>query len=182
MRDHRAFGRALCHPCARPMSDIQLAPAQCLAEQTPEEWEAVLRGWGEPRYRALQIFRWIHQRGILSPAEMTDVPKRLRDRLGERVPAKYLDFRDADWTRGACATPVVAELVPGKLVDVKLVELLYFRAATACIVRWTGGTEHSMLVLVLLAPADPWLRPARARPETIGPLYCGWHRKARMAC
>src|ERR1700742_4973502 len=63
------------------MSDIQLAPAQCLAEQTPEEWEAVLRGWGEPRYRALQIFRWIHQRGILSPAEMTDVPKRLRDRL-----------------------------------------------------------------------------------------------------
>ncbi|HEX4354825.1 MAG TPA: 23S rRNA (adenine(2503)-C(2))-methyltransferase RlmN, partial [Polyangiales bacterium] len=58
-----------------------LAPAQSLAEQLPEEWDVTLRAWGEPRYRALQIFRWIHQRGVLNPAQMTDLPKRLRDRL-----------------------------------------------------------------------------------------------------
>jgi 23S rRNA (adenine2503-C2)-methyltransferase len=63
------------------MSDLQLAPAQSLAEQLPEEWEALLGVWSEPRYRALQIFRWIHQRGVLNPAQMTDLPKRLRDRL-----------------------------------------------------------------------------------------------------
>jgi 23S rRNA (adenine2503-C2)-methyltransferase len=58
-----------------------LAPAQSLAEQLPEEWDVTLRAWGEPRYRALQIFRWIQQRGVLNPAQMTDLPKRLRDRL-----------------------------------------------------------------------------------------------------
>jgi 23S rRNA (adenine2503-C2)-methyltransferase len=63
------------------MSEPKLAPAQNLAEQLPHEWEAVLTAWGEPRYRALQIFRWIHRRGVLDPNEMTDVPKRLRDRL-----------------------------------------------------------------------------------------------------
>src|SRR5690606_15492554 len=39
--------------------------------------------WGEPRYRATQIFRWIHRRGVVDPAGMTDLPKRLRARLEE---------------------------------------------------------------------------------------------------
>jgi 23S rRNA (adenine2503-C2)-methyltransferase len=63
------------------MSDLQLAPAQNLIEQLPHEWEAVLRNWGEPRYRALQIFRWIHQRGVMDASLMSDLPKRLRERL-----------------------------------------------------------------------------------------------------
>ena len=63
------------------MAQVQLAPAQHLAEHLPEEWDTVLRAWGEPRYRATQIFRWIHQRGVLDPQQMTDLPKRLRDRL-----------------------------------------------------------------------------------------------------
>jgi len=65
------------------MSEPRLMPAQNLAEQLPHEWEAVLSGWGEPRYRALQIFRWIYQRGVLDPAQMSDLPKRLRERLAQ---------------------------------------------------------------------------------------------------
>ena len=63
------------------MSDLQLAPAQNLIEQLPHEWEAVLREWGEPRYRALQIFRWIQQRGVMDASLMSDLPKRLREKL-----------------------------------------------------------------------------------------------------
>ena len=37
--------------------------------------------WGEPRYRGKQIFDWIHRRGVLDPDEMSNVPKRLRERL-----------------------------------------------------------------------------------------------------
>lgn len=43
--------------------------------------EALLRSWGEPPYRAKQLLRWIHQRGVRSVSEMTDLPKRLRERL-----------------------------------------------------------------------------------------------------
>jgi 23S rRNA (adenine2503-C2)-methyltransferase len=60
-----------------------LPPPAHLAEQIPEEWEKTLNSWGEPRYRALQIFRWIHQRGVLNPLQMTDLPLRLREKLAQ---------------------------------------------------------------------------------------------------
>jgi 23S rRNA (adenine2503-C2)-methyltransferase len=52
-----------------------------LIEQFPEEWEQTLSAWGEPRFRALQVFRWIHHRGVLDPMQMTDLPHSLRERL-----------------------------------------------------------------------------------------------------
>jgi 23S rRNA (adenine2503-C2)-methyltransferase len=52
-------------------------------ERLPEEWAEVVRGWGEPVYRGKQIFQWIHARGVLDPNEMSDVPKRLREKLVE---------------------------------------------------------------------------------------------------
>ena len=46
-----------------------------------EELEALLLSIGEPRYRAGQIFSQLH-RG-LSPAEMTNIGKKTRERLAE---------------------------------------------------------------------------------------------------
>ncbi len=37
--------------------------------------------WGEPAYRARQLFHWIHRRGVLDPQEMTDLPAALRERI-----------------------------------------------------------------------------------------------------
>jgi 23S rRNA (adenine2503-C2)-methyltransferase len=47
----------------------------------PDELEQRLVGWGEPAYRARQIFLNVHRRGVLDPREMTDVPLALRERL-----------------------------------------------------------------------------------------------------
>jgi len=47
----------------------------------PEEWVAALAELGEPKYRAVQVFRWIHRRGELDPAKMTDLSLGLRERL-----------------------------------------------------------------------------------------------------
>ncbi len=41
----------------------------------------VLKGIGEPRFRADQIYKWIFARGARSFDEMSNVPKRLRDTL-----------------------------------------------------------------------------------------------------
>jgi 23S rRNA (adenine2503-C2)-methyltransferase len=65
----------------------------------PEEWKAELERLGEPSYRALQIFRWIHKRGVLEPEKMTDLPAKLRETLraeGLAPPAEVLDVRRAD--------------------------------------------------------------------------------------
>jgi 23S rRNA (adenine2503-C2)-methyltransferase len=66
-----------------PLSPPLLAPAGPL-ERLPEEWAEVMVSIGEPRYRGLQVFRWIHQRGVLDAEQMSDLPKRLREKLAEQ--------------------------------------------------------------------------------------------------
>ena len=49
----------------------------------PAELETVLQEMGEPKYRAKQIFRWLHL-GVTSFEEMSDLSKNLRAKLEER--------------------------------------------------------------------------------------------------
>ncbi len=60
------------------MSDPILHPMARL----PEEWAESLRASGEKPFRAKQIFRWIHERGVFDPEQMTDLAKPLRTQLG----------------------------------------------------------------------------------------------------
>jgi 23S rRNA (adenine2503-C2)-methyltransferase len=43
--------------------------------------EALLETWGEPRYRAKQIWQWLYVHLVTDVAEMTSLPKTLRERL-----------------------------------------------------------------------------------------------------
>ncbi len=49
---------------------------------------------GEPRYRADQVFRGLHGRRLQSFAEMTDLPKALREKLGESAAATTLTLEE----------------------------------------------------------------------------------------
>jgi len=46
---------------------------------------------GEKRFRAVQLFRWIHQRGCANFGDMSDLAKSLRDKLGGVAFVKALD-------------------------------------------------------------------------------------------
>jgi 23S rRNA (adenine2503-C2)-methyltransferase len=50
---------------------------------TAEEWESWLAAGGAPRYRAKQLFQWMHQKGELDPERMTNLDKGTRARLLE---------------------------------------------------------------------------------------------------
>ena len=45
--------------------------------------EQFLQGQGKERFRALQVFKWIYQQGIVTFDEMTNISKNLRSELGE---------------------------------------------------------------------------------------------------
>jgi 23S rRNA (adenine2503-C2)-methyltransferase len=60
-----------------------LAPPTHPLERLPEEWEARVVEWGEPKYRGRQIFEWIHARGVVDPEAMTNLPKGARARLAD---------------------------------------------------------------------------------------------------
>ena len=51
-----------------------------LKSMTMEEMSALLKSWGEPAFRAGQLFSWLH-RGVTSFDEMTNLSKPLRERL-----------------------------------------------------------------------------------------------------
>ncbi len=53
-----------------------------LKSMTPEELEDLVTDMGEAPFRAAQIFRWL-QAGVVSFDEMTNLSKRLRERLAE---------------------------------------------------------------------------------------------------
>jgi 23S rRNA (adenine2503-C2)-methyltransferase len=62
-------------------SSPQLAAPQSPIERLPEEWSELLATWGEPRYRASQVFRWIQASGVSDPEAMSNLPRALRERL-----------------------------------------------------------------------------------------------------
>lgn len=59
----------------------------------PDEIAKLLTDWGEPPYRGVQIFEWIHGKRASSFDEMTNLPKSLRRLLAEKF-------------RISCLTPV----------------------------------------------------------------------------
>jgi 23S rRNA (adenine2503-C2)-methyltransferase len=67
------------------------------------ELEAFFGELGQPAYRAQQVFRWLHQRGARSFAEMTDLPKALRESLPEQASCAPMEIakveRGRDGTR-----------------------------------------------------------------------------------
>lgn len=55
--------------------------------------EDFFREIGEPKFRAQQVFRWIHGRGVENFEEMTDLSKKLRSRLTELAVVPSLKLR-----------------------------------------------------------------------------------------
>lgn len=65
----------------------------------PEEWERFVASKGERPYRALQVFRWIHARGVGDPAQMTDLGRSLRaviEQAGLSMPSTVTHVHHSD--------------------------------------------------------------------------------------
>ena len=56
-----------------------------LKSMTLQELGAVFKEMGQPSFRAKQVYTWLHK-GVRSYEEMTNLPKALRDALGEQFP------------------------------------------------------------------------------------------------
>ena len=52
-----------------------------LAGMSREGLRALFAAYGEKPFRAEQVMKWIHQRGVLDIDSMTDISKNLRENL-----------------------------------------------------------------------------------------------------
>jgi 23S rRNA (adenine2503-C2)-methyltransferase len=83
----------------------------------PEELEALLAEQRQPRYRARQLFAWLHQRAELDPARMSDLPAPLRAWLADSgelgASAEVRRLRSAD----GLTTKLLLRLADGQLIE-----------------------------------------------------------------
>jgi 23S rRNA (adenine2503-C2)-methyltransferase len=107
-----------------------------LLDLTKEELSEQLAAWGEPRYRADQVWRWVCQRGAAHFAEMTDLPAGLRARLEETFAIDPLQEVQAITSRDRLTRKVLFALPDGQTIETVL--MLYDRRRTLCISTQAG--------------------------------------------
>ena len=71
---------------------------------------------GRP-FRARQLYRWIHQRGVTDFDEMTDLSKALRAKLKERCAARARSRRTSSSARSTGPSSTACKTRDGKLIE-----------------------------------------------------------------
>jgi len=107
-----------------------------LLDLTRPQLQDLMKSWGQPAYRGNQIYDWLHKNLVTDPAQMTNLPKALRERLAAETYINPLELivqvdDDAGETRTA-----LFRLPDGSTIEVVL--MLYDKRRTVCISTQVG--------------------------------------------
>lgn len=121
---------------------IHLAPGAqangrpALYDLSFDELKALLASWGEPEYRARQLWAWLYKRLPASFDEMTDLPARLRQRLAAETVLHRLRIVAEQESSDRGTRKLLLELPDGQRIESVLMS--YERRRTACISTQAG--------------------------------------------
>lgn len=102
----------------------------------PEQLEREIIAMGAPKFRAKQVFRWLHVQRVFDFAQMTDLSKQFQSQLSEHF---YVNMPKIAQTLASCADDTVkylCRLSDGNLVET--VRMVYHHGITACISTQVG--------------------------------------------
>jgi 23S rRNA (adenine2503-C2)-methyltransferase len=100
------------------------------------ELEGLLRGWGQPAYRARQLFRQLYVNLAPTPAEMTDLPVALRERLAAETHLDPIAPAQEQVADGGLTRKALFRLDGGVVVESVL--MVYPDRATVCVSTQAG--------------------------------------------
>ncbi|HIU31838.1 MAG TPA: 23S rRNA (adenine(2503)-C(2))-methyltransferase RlmN [Candidatus Caccousia avistercoris] len=109
---------------------------QDIKSKTKEELQEWLKEWGQPAYRGGQVFRWLHQVGVESFEEMTDLPRELRQGLAERCYIASAQVSRRQVSRLDGTVKYLFRLFDGEHVECVLME--YHHGVSICISTQVG--------------------------------------------
>jgi 23S rRNA (adenine2503-C2)-methyltransferase len=107
-----------------------------LYDLTLLDLEALLREWGQPAYRARQIYRQLYANLVTEPAQMTDLPLPLRQRLAAETRIGSLQLVRLQTADDGLTRKALFQLPGGEVVESVL--MVYPDRATACISTQAG--------------------------------------------
>ncbi|MGD2164809.1 MAG: 23S rRNA (adenine(2503)-C(2))-methyltransferase RlmN [Anaerolineae bacterium] len=115
---------------------VSASQPACLYDLDLSEIEALFESWGEPPYRADQVWEWLYVHLVDSFDEMTNLPKRLRHRLAQQTTLDVLDLVDTSRTADGRTRKDLLELRDGEMVEAVLMR--YETRRTACLSTQVG--------------------------------------------
>jgi 23S rRNA (adenine2503-C2)-methyltransferase len=107
-----------------------------LLDLTSIELERLFTGWGEPAYRVDQVERWLYKRHITDTAQMTSLPKSLRERLADECIINPLRVVTSIDSADSHTRKTLFALADGR--EVEAVLMRYNRRQTLCISTQAG--------------------------------------------
>ena len=110
-------------------------PGPLLYDFSLEELTELLAGWGQPAFRARQVYRQLYV-NLAAPADMTDLPKALRERLAAETRSSGLALVRGHEGDGGLTRKVLWTLPDGAPVESVL--MVYEDRATVCVSSQSG--------------------------------------------
>jgi 23S rRNA (adenine2503-C2)-methyltransferase len=100
------------------------------------ELKQILTSWGEPEYRARQVWNWIYSQLATSPFESTTLPKTLQQQLDQSFLFQSLTAEASSASADAQTRKILFRLLDGYAIETVLMH--YHRGNTACISTQAG--------------------------------------------
>jgi 23S rRNA (adenine2503-C2)-methyltransferase len=110
--------------------------APLVYDLTSEDLASMMRAWGEPAYRARQIYHALYRELLDSPSDMTALPLSLRSRLQENLRFKAIEQTSEVESSDRRTRKTLFTLDGGQAIEVVLMR--YARRFTACISTQAG--------------------------------------------
>ena len=107
-----------------------------LGELNIKETEALLLKLGEPKYRARQIYEWLHKKHVTSFDEMRNIPKSLREKLESEYRITVMQAEDVLISKIDGTRKYIFALYDGNVIEAVLMK--YKHGNTVCISSQVG--------------------------------------------
>jgi 23S rRNA (adenine2503-C2)-methyltransferase len=107
-----------------------------LYNHTLPELESLVKGWGQPAYRARQLYRQLYVNYANDPAQMSDLPLALRERITAEAPIGGLKLVRVQRADDGLTRKALFALPDGAVVESVL--MIYPDRATVCVSTQAG--------------------------------------------
>lgn len=103
---------------------------------TFSEIENIVTSLGQPKFRAKQLYQWLRVYGVADYSEMTNLPKELREKLGEKYPISRCDIELKQVSKIDGTVKYLFRLSDGNFIESVLMKYKY--GYTLCISSQVG--------------------------------------------
>ena len=150
---------------------------------SPEALRAYLEAWGEPKFRAKQIFGWLHQKQVTEFSQMTSLSLQLREKLEQNFCINRLNIERRLASSIDDTVKYLYRLPDGNFVETVLMD--YHHGKSLCISTQVGCRMGCQFCASTIAGYVRNLTPAEmllqiyGTPAAESTALCSWESGSR---